>query len=346
MEESIKYCTAILPKVSRTFAPTIRMLPQKLYLPVTVAYLLCRIADTIEDSDTLEVEQKKIMLSLYGRLFSDPESKDLMSVLMDEIRKFPAAGSDNELVHHLPIVWQVYQTFSERIQAGIATWVGEMIRGMQHYAQARNVTTVRFLHTMSELEEYTYYVAGTVGNLLTALFSLYSSRITPAIHEKLQAFSASFGRGLQMVNIIRDIPGDWRNGRSYIPEEILLKYRLTRQTLFDKENDHQAKLLIQELIQGAIIYLDAALSYFLLLPKKETRIRLFCLLPLFWALRTLQKVQVNILSLLEKKNIKISARTVKSEYYIALINVFSNRLTKYRYRKLRGQLTAALDTPV
>lgn len=333
----------MLPRVSRTFAPTIRMLPQKLYLPVTVAYLLCRVADTIEDSEDFDVEQKQFLLGWYGRLFSEPEPAEVWPELMDYLRRLPPENSENELAHHLPVVWQVYRTFSERTRSGIATWIGEMVRGMQRYAQARNARASRFLHTMSELEEYTYYVAGTVGNLLTALFSLYSSDITPVINQKLLVFSASFGRGLQMVNIIRDIPGDWRNGRSYIPEEILLKYHLTRQTLFKKENSSQANLLIQELIERAVVYLDAALNYFLLLPKKEARIRLFCLLPMFWAMRTLQKVQVNVMSLLEKNNIKISGRTIRHEFYFALINVFSNRLTRYRYRKLRARLQSEFE---
>ena len=58
------YCKDILSKVSRTFAPTIRMLPKRLYLPVTVAYLLCRIADTVEDESSLSKEDKENLLSL------------------------------------------------------------------------------------------------------------------------------------------------------------------------------------------------------------------------------------------------------------------------------------------
>jgi len=43
------YQNGILPHVSRTFALTIPQLPPALRTPVTNAYLLCRIADTIED---------------------------------------------------------------------------------------------------------------------------------------------------------------------------------------------------------------------------------------------------------------------------------------------------------
>ena len=98
-----------------------------------------------------------------------------------------------------------------------------MAIGMKKYVQSAVAVQPRFLTTMTELDEYTYYVAGTVGHLLTGLFAQYSRNITPGITNKLHTFSASFGKGLQLVNIIRDLPKDWRDGRSYLPDEILQK---------------------------------------------------------------------------------------------------------------------------
>jgi farnesyl-diphosphate farnesyltransferase len=220
----------------------------------------------------------------------------------------------------------------------IATWVIEMSLGMKKYAQSSKRRKKQFLNSMNELDEYTYYVAGTVGHLLTSLFSYFSNKITPAVSKKLEQFSESFGKGLQMVNIIRDMSADLRRGQSYIPDEILQKYHLTRQSIFDIQNSENASLLFDELIQTAVNHLDKALAYVVNIPKEETRIRLFCLLPMFWAMQTLSIIQENSLNLLKSEKIKISRGVIRKEFYKSLILAFSNRLTVRHYSKIRKNI--------
>ncbi len=342
MHHKIKYCEAVLPKVSRTFAPTIRRLPRGLRVPVTVAYLLCRIADTIEDSAQLSIEQKKNMLTLYANIFSANDEK-AYNQLLKELKALPNQTEDEKLAHRLPVVMEVFRSFSPSMQGHIARWVAEMSLGMRKYAQARQKPRLQFLRSMKELDEYTYYVAGTVGYLLTELFSFYSNKITPVVKSKLVQLAESFGKGLQMVNIIRDMAADLRRGQSYIPDELLQKYRLTRETIFQKENADRAEKLLNELISDAVKHLDKALDYTLTIPKEETRIRLFCILPLFWAMRTLELIQRNTLALLGSEKIKISRRVIRKEFFLALIHVNSNRLLRWYYHRIRRELNQALS---
>ena len=341
MQDKIQYCLEMLPRVSRTFAPTIRMLPKGLNVPVTVAYLLCRIADTVEDSDALSVNEKKEMLTVYANIFTKTDS-DYFVEFIQLIKKLPNRTSDDELTHNFQIVYDVYNNFSKMIKTQIGRWVAEMSRGMHKYAQSKLRKKFSFLNTMKELDEYTYFVAGTVGYLLTELFSFYSHTITPAINGRLESLAESFGKGLQLVNIIRDMATDLRRGQSYIPDELLKKYRLTRESIFEKENAEQAQHLFNELIENAIKHLDRALDYILLIPKRETRIRLFCMLPLFWAMRTLQKIQENTLALLGSDKIKIPHNIIRKEYYLALINMNSNRLMRRHYLSIRRELNIIL----
>lgn len=213
---------------------------------------------------------------------------------------------------------------------------------MHKYAQSKLRQKFTFLNTMKELDEYTYFVAGTVGYLLTELFSFYSKKITPAINGRLESLAESFGKGLQLVNIIRDMATDLRRGQSYIPDELLKKYRLTRESIFEKENAEQAQRLFNELIENAVKHLDRALDYILLIPKRETRIRLFCMLPLFWAMRTLQKIQENTMALLGSDKVKIPRNVIRREYYLALINMNSNRLMRRHYQNIRRELNTIL----
>jgi farnesyl-diphosphate farnesyltransferase len=140
-----------------------------------------------------------------------------------------------------------------------------------------------------------------------------------------------------MVNIIRDVAADLRRGQSYIPDELLRKYRLTRDSIFEQENAERAQMMFNELIQNAVKHLDRAVNYILLIPKEETRIRLFCLLPLFWAMRTLQKIQENTLDLLKKEKIKITRASIRKEYWAALVNMRSNRLMRRHYLNIRNE---------
>ena len=343
--EDIIYCDSMLPKVSRTFAPTIRMLPAGLNTIVTVAYLLCRIADTVEDSSALSIDQKKNLLNDYIDIFKKKKTDDSLSQFMKGVKALPKETDDEHLVHNLPRVMNVYFDFSDIFKKHIGLWVVEMSLGMRKFAQAAVRKKFSFLDTMKELDEYMYYVAGTVGYLLTELFSFYSKRITPSIKKKLNLLAESFGKGLQMVNIIRDMTSDLRRGQSYIPEELLAKYNLDRRSIFEKQNAEKAQKLFSELIQNALMHLDKAIDYIMLLPKEEKGIRMFCMLPVFWAMRTLQKIQQNTLALLDNDKIKVSKRMIKNEYYLALINIYSNRLTRWHYERIKSSFGNLLPEP-
>lgn len=342
LSADIAYCDEMLPKVSRTFAPTIRMLPVGLNTIVTVAYLLCRIADTIEDSAGLKIDTKKDLLNDYIDIFKKKNPAALKQFI-DSIHVLPQKTADDNLVYNLARVMNVYNSFPKIFRKHIGLWVIEMSIGMRKYAQAAVRRKFSFLRTMKELDEYMYYVAGTVGYLLTELFSFYSSRITPQLTKKLNLLAESFGKGLQMVNIIRDMTTDLRRGQSYIPEELLAKYKLDRKSIFEKHNADKAEHLFNELIQNAVLHLDKALDYIMLLPKEEKGIRLFCMLPVFWALRTLQKIQQNTLSLLSNEKVKVSKRMIKKEYYLALINAYSNRMTRWHYERIKSSFNLALQ---
>lgn len=334
----IEFCASMLPQVSRTFAPTIKMLPKSLYVPVTVAYLLCRIADTVEDEPTITKSQKEYILDLYIKIFQGKDEK-VYSKFLKETKAITYDSPDVFLMHNFEKVYNVLNSFESEVKKLIGIWVIEMALGMKKYAQSMKKSKFRFLKSMKELDEYMYYVAGTVGQLLTSLFAHFSQKITPPIKRRLESFAESFGKGLQLVNIIRDMTTDLRRGQSYIPDEILVKYNLTRQSIFETGNREQAQRMFNELIETAVEHMDKAISYIVTIPREEARIRLFCLLPVFWAMRTLQKIQQNTLLLLHHDKIKISRWTIKTEFFKAIFFAFSNRLTIRHYWKMRREFT-------
>jgi farnesyl-diphosphate farnesyltransferase len=336
-----QFCLDILPRVSRTFAPTIRMLPRPLSLHVTVAYLLCRVADTIEDSSVLDVEHKKAILRAYASLLQREQFCLAPDGFVQRLRQLPRRGAEYELLHNFPLLMAVYARFPLNVRKGISTWVVEMVSGMRKYAQSKYNSNQNFLDTLRDMDEYIYYVAGTVGNMLTVLFAHYSSRIDRRITKKLEKNAEAFGKGLQMINIIRDMPADWQYHRSYIPNELLTKYDLTRQSVFSPRAAVRSGEMVEELIDLALSYLDGALQYIVDIPKAELRIRLACLLPLFWALRTLLHLKNNLNAFFNKEKIKISRAVLRKELCFAHVSALSNRLLKRRYHTLRQAITSA-----
>jgi farnesyl-diphosphate farnesyltransferase len=339
MDKNEQYCIKILPKVSRTFAPTIQRLPRALFLQATVAYLLCRVADTIEDSEILTIRQKQRLLEQYAHILEREHATQEPTAFMSHISSLPQEGADYELVHNVPIILAVYNTFPKKVKSAMSTWVVEMISGMRKFVQAKHNSSQNFLKTLKDLDDYIYYVAGTVGNLVTTLFSHYSNNINHTVTNKLRKYAESVGKGLQLVNIIRDMPDDWKYNRSYMPSELLKKYDLTRQSIFDRQNQQRSTKMLNELIEIALVYLDAALQYIVAIPKAERSIRLSCLLPLFWALQTLYTIKKNINKFFEKEKIKISRKILRAELCRAYFNVFSNRLIQRRYFKFRDEIT-------
>jgi farnesyl-diphosphate farnesyltransferase len=345
MDKNEQYCINMLPKVSRTFAPTIQKLPRPLVLQLTVAYLLCRIADTIEDSAILTIKKKQKLLGHYADLLVRENAPNTLQTFMKHIDALPQQGTDDELLHHVPLILAVYHTFPKKVRTGTSTWVAEMVSGMRTYVQSKYSSSQNFLKTLKDLDEYIYYVAGTVGNLVTTLFSLYSRHITHTIAQHLKKYAESFGKGLQMVNIIRDMPDDWKHNRSYMPNELLHKYDLTRQSIFDRHNVQRSKKMLEELIEMALSYLDASLQYITTIPKAERNMRLSCMLPVFWALQTLRAIKKNINTFFEKEKIKISRAIIREELYFAHVTVFSNRLIQRRFFKFRDEIARTYPLP-
>jgi farnesyl-diphosphate farnesyltransferase len=75
------------------------------------------------------------------------------------------------------------------------------------------------LHSIRELRDYCYVVAGIVGEMLTELFLLDAPELS-AVAPRLRRRSRFFGEGLQLVNILKDRASDATEGRVYLPAEI------------------------------------------------------------------------------------------------------------------------------
>jgi farnesyl-diphosphate farnesyltransferase len=289
MDSSISddaYQEHILPGVSRTFALTIPELPPALRTSVTNAYLLCRIADTIEDEPALTPAAslhflQRFVAVLYGREPAAALARDLGPQLSDQTLKAEA-----DLVANMERVVRVTNRLDAQQQIAIQRCVEVMCGGMHQFQQT---ASLRGVPRLTDLDDYCYYVAGVVGQMLTELFCGYSPKIAQqraAMHE----LDVSFAQGLQMTNILKDVWEDRSRGACWLPQEVFSRHGIDLGQLTPGRADGRFEAAMSELVGVAHAHLRNALSFTLLIPGKEAGIRRFCLWALGLAILTLRKI--------------------------------------------------------
>lgn len=310
--EDIQYCKQSLQQVSRTFALVISILKGDLYLSVLLAYLLCRIADTIEDNTFMVSSEKFDLLDVFLTALEDKNSSQLS---IEKIKKVfenhHTENHDYSLTYHCDIVFRVFDTLDEKSKQAIAPWIREMAVGMKKFqafsTPSKEITAIK---NLTELEHYCYYVAGTVGNMLTELFILHIRFISDKNKETLHRLAVSFGIGLQLTNILKDFNEDLKRGWCYIPLDLLEKNNLTPEQFKENTHSSEAKAVINELRKVARHHLKNALLYTFAIPRTQRQIRLFCLWPLHMANLTLHALNETS-EIYHNNTVKISRKEVK-----------------------------------
>ena len=336
------FCRQILPRVSRTFALSIRILPGTLGHAVRDAYLLCRIADTIEDAPNLSAGEKAALFDLLAESFED---QAIAGSLADRLTSIPGERAHVELARRADLVFESFATLPDSTRNHIRHWVREMISGMRKFVLAYP-DGIR-IQTVDEYKEYCYYVAGTVGYLLTDLWYEHSSAIDADRHAALRARCRAFAEALQTVNILKDVARDATHENSiYIPEELLRRRGTTHDSLLAGASSERKGTalgvldVLDVLVDLAWRDLDEATAYLLSLPRRAIAIRLFCALPLLFAYATLRDLTRSA-----HVSTKISRREVRSLTVLSALSVWSNfamRALVERTRKAPVMLPARL----
>ncbi len=271
------YCREILPHVSRTFALTIPFLREPLQGRVGTAYLLCRIADTVEDRPGLEPEHRAELFALLTRLVQEP--RDPAGRGRFQATWPPLDDPYHEsLVRHAGDVLDLYAAFPEPARRATSECLDEMIAGMiVHPGPVPGAVPVEACADLPALERYCHAVAGTVGILLSRLFAEElpgTGWLTPERAEQ----GRRFGLGLQLTNVLKDHEGDGSRGIRYLPRSWM------------RREGGRARLTgrgLDTVVRRAVEHLDAAHEYVLSLPRERSDMRLFCVVAAHLALATL-----------------------------------------------------------
>jgi farnesyl-diphosphate farnesyltransferase len=278
------FCAEMLPHVSRTFALSIAALPDDLRHPIEVAYLLCRIADTVEDDAHLEPRVRLQMFDAFDDALG-PEGTPTDAARIERLAHEHDLGTGES--HRLCLgsrhVFRCFHALSPAQRSAIRPHVAELARGMRE---------VRRIDNVDDLERYCYFVAGTVGKLLTALFEQSVPSLDETTKGALRARAVAFGTGLQLVNIVKDVAEDFERGECFVPTEMAARHGIPLAELLEPRHREAAMRVVHELCALAREHLRHARAYTLLWPPDEgSEIRMFCAVPLALALATLKEVE-------------------------------------------------------
>ncbi len=335
-QQANDFCRDMLPAVSRTFALSIRLLPGDLGAAVRCAYLLCRIADTVEDQPDLAAEEKAALFETLAACFHSDHAVDDRSVAAFIAAMSSSRGDEAyaRLVRNTDLVFVSYGDLPERTRGVVRHWVSEMIVGMRKFVLAYP-HGVR-IQSIDEYKEYCYYVAGTVGYLLTDLWYEHSPSIGVAQYTVLREHCRAFAEALQTVNILKDVARDAEHENSiYIPEQLLREHGSAHATILAAELSSQNRAALAALVQLAWQDLDQAKAYFLAIPRRAVSIRLFCALPLLFAYATLRDLTRTPGTLVRREVVKISRSEVKSLTLLSMVGVLSNRAMAWLVERAR-----------
>lgn len=268
----------LLRMASRTFAIGIEQLPAVLCDAGTVAYLLLRVSDYLEDNEEMPAEKKIELLDLWADVLNGSAN---VSDLTSRIQDADTSNPDAVVAQHAEDILARLALLPKEVREIITPHVVHSTEGM-----ARWVARGPQVNDEADMDDYMFEVAGRVGYLLTHLFAWYSLFIRFRIKELLP-LAREFGLALQTVNVIRGLRKDYERGWVYIPKKFLEAVNLSANELFLPENRAEAIKVLDMLADKAERHLHAALTCVKTLPRWQHRIRLACIFPLMFAIRTL-----------------------------------------------------------
>ncbi len=329
----------LLQRVSRTFALTIPSLPAPLAIAVGNAYLLCRLADTVEDEPTIDWQRKQTLLqqlieAVAGDLPAQCFAAGCLAVL--PATATATATAARQLVAHTESVIHITHALNQTQRAAILRCLRIMTTGMLEF---QHPAPTHGLPDLAQLDRYCYCVAGVVGEMLTEIFCDYTNQLRPR-QEELLPLAVSFGQALQMTNIIKDIWEDQQRGTCWLPQDVFQSAGYNLCDLGPDNLNQQYQTGFYKLLSIVRQHLHNALTYTLILPRSETGMRRFCIWALAMAVLTLRNIHAHP-QFTHSRQIKISRTSVKLVIAGSNLIIRSDRALQLLFNRLVHKLPAA-----
>lgn len=337
-QEQNEALSRLLQQTSRSFYLTLRVVPEAVRWQIALAYLLARTADTIADTELVPVNRR---LSALGAFRERIMGRSNTRVDFGELATCNKIEAERALLEHV----ECSVTLLEQLNPPdlkLVRWVLELIISGQERdlilfsargdtANGEQKPRVIALRDENELEDYTYRVAGCVGEFWTRLCRMHLFPTAALDEEQLLADAVRFGKGLQLVNVLRDIAADARLGRCYLPADKLIGIGLEPTDLLEPANEPKLRQVYDLYLAKAVALLGSGWAYTNALPRDQVRLRLACAWPILIGLKTLNRLRTACV-LDPQHRVKVSRLTVYSIVLLTMVCHPVPRLWSELYR--------------
>lgn len=337
----------ILRRVSRSFYLSLVILPRSVRSQVSLAYLLCRTADTIADTRILPKHERLQALETFRSQFRrETPDFEALTHIRAILQPHQAQEGEGYLLQRLDDCFRLLMRLETADRQLIRQLVLALTHGMEmdltHFP-GETAATACALPDMASLDQYTYYVAGVVGQFWTDIHVRHVPAFRPVDHTALGELAIRFGKGLQMTNILKDLGKDLHHGRCYLPATELDILGVRVGDLTESRALQRIRPLLRTLLWQTVTHLDRARDYVLRLPWHCFRVRVSCMWPLLFAVQTLRVVQQSDRLLEAEVPVKISRGTVYRTMFVSLWCLAVPRLFGAYYNRLQSRLLALLE---
>ncbi len=328
------YLNQVLRTVSRTFALSAEELPRILRDPLTISYLLFRVSDCLEDHQTMPATRKAEYLRLWADILDDAAPVSALTGRLSDLdardpEVYVALNADRIIAEFGRLPVEIREPIRRRVidsSLGMARW--------QEHGP--------FVADEAEMDDYMHHVAGIVGYLITDIFAWYLPPIRDR-QEQLMPLAREYGLELQTVNIIRGMRKDYERAWVYVPQTFYYSVGLTRYSLFDPANLERSLQVVDMLVAKAQRHLWHGMSYITAFPRRHHRLRLACMWPLLFAVKTLAISKDNRNVILHEA--KMGRDQVKRIVTHTRLFGWSNRWLRAYYRGLFDRAEPAVTRP-
>ena len=298
----------ILRSVSRSFYLSIRFLPAQLREPIALAYLLARTTDTVADTAQISTSVRTETLKLLSNSIQGTVSRDVVAEVIASFVLLQENARERQLLESLRDYLGCLEGMEHADRNDIRVVLEKITRGqMLDLQRFDNSQKIRALSTAADLDEYTYLVAGCVGEFWTQLCFRHVFQFSSRTEDEMLALGKRYGMTLQLINVLRDAGSDLRGGRCYFPEHELKAAHLAPSQILADPKRFQP--IYRTWLNRARAGLASGMEYSRAI--KNRRVRAATVLPALIGARTLSLLEASGPAALHR-TVKVPRREVRA----------------------------------
>ncbi len=323
-DADLEWCHESVQGVSRTFALTVDVLEEPMASYICLGYLVCRVADTVEDADHIAPDEQARLLRMYDRAL-DPDDETTITEFRAAVDPYvPPAGERSDdwaVVAESERVFATFEALPEDVREAVVPPARELVTGMAEFVDRYAEEGGLRIQDRSELEEYCYYAAGTVGNLITNLLTRGELGIDEERAQQLYATAEEFGLLLQLVNIAKDVHADYAEENNvYLPAEWLAAEGVPQDQVVDPGHRLGTSRVVRRTAEFARTFLDDAQRYLEHVPLVDGNTLAAWAIPFLLAVGTLRELGATPEHAVSGEGVKVSRQEV-----FAVVSAMSDR---------------------